>query len=73
MPLELQGPRDLSPLEEDAVNLVFNIGTEPIPPSELQLEIVESIQLGWQGLWNTNPSMVNQPSIGHQMSKRTVT
>ena len=67
--LELQGPRDLSPLEKDAIYTVFAGAStsgvnqlEPVlPPSELQLEVVESIGgPGGQGLRNSDQEMVGQ-------------
>ena len=64
MPLEVQGPRDLSPLETAAVRLVFGVPPKQgIAASELQLEVVESIGgPGGQGLRNITQEMA-APSI----------
>ena len=60
--LEVQGPRDLSDLEEEAVNLVFVGHTPPgVTPTEIisdvQLEIVENIPR------TTKPWLLKVPSI----------
>ncbi len=63
MPLEVQGPRELSPLEKDALYIVFGTPEQGIAPSELQLEVVESIGgPGGQGLRNIDQEMA-APSI----------
>ena len=78
MLLEVQGPRELSPLEEEAVNLVFNrIGRQTIRPWELRLEIVESLRLGEQGGRNISQEMATPAKqgspVGQQMSEKRVT
>ena len=80
MPLQVQGPRDLSPLEAAAVYLVFGVppNKHSIAPSEFQLEVVESIGgPDGQGLRNINQEMVD-PSIqrslvGQQGPRKPVT
>ena len=77
MPLKVQGPRALSPLEEDAVNLVFShAGNQSIRPSELRLEIVESLRLGEQGGRNINQEMaapsIPESPVGQQFSEKPV-
>ena len=57
MPLAMEGTRVLSPLERDAVKLVFK---DAIDPWDISLTVVESIPWEGHGLQDINPRIGNQ-------------
>ncbi len=52
MPLAMEGPRPLSPLEREAVKLVFD---KSIDPSNISLRVVENIPPEWHGPLDIKP------------------